>query len=99
MMKTTALITIICNLISITNATLYTDYETKNGKKYKLGYGCHNNYCWSYCGSNWEGGEWCYTRAKRNDPYLDIYGRYYESCFTDSDCSDKLDECYGNCTL
>merc|ERR1712142_106017 len=37
--------------------------------KAKLGYGCHKNRCWSYCGINFRGGQWCYTNSKNGKGY------------------------------
>ena len=38
--------------IEVTNGTKYKNFPHK-GKLYKLGYGCHRGYCWSYCGHSW----------------------------------------------
>ncbi|VVC32110.1 Hypothetical protein CINCED_3A016102 [Cinara cedri] len=52
-------------------------------------FGCHKNYCWSYCSL---GNQWCYTTKTYSQSYN------YVSCTKDEDCNGCW-KCGGPCTL
>lgn len=53
--------------------------------------GCHNGYCWTYCGLLL-GTEWCYTTQSYSQSFQ------YVSCTHDSQCN-KCWKCAGSCTV
>ena len=58
---------------------------------HELMHGCHNGYCWSYCGASWKGGEWCYTKAANENDY--------QTCRTNDYCKCSFKDCWSNCAL
>ncbi|CAB4027650.1 Hypothetical predicted protein [Paramuricea clavata] len=69
--------------------------KTVNGQE--LLFGCDRRHtllddgkCWSYCGSSWTSGEWCYT--KRADGMT-------KGCWNNRKCYHFVDECLTACTL
>lgn len=52
-------------------------------------FGCHKNYCWSYCSL---GNQWCYTTKTYSQSFA------YVSCTKDEDCNGCW-KCAGSCTL
>lgn len=54
--------------------------------------GCHNGYCWTYCGLSLSTGDWCYTTKSYS------YSRDYVTCTHDSQC-DPCWKCGGLCAL
>jgi len=52
-------------------------------------FGCHKNYCWSYCSL---GNQWCYT-TKSSSQSFD-----YVPCTRDDECNGCW-KCAGSCTL
>lgn len=55
--------------------------------------GCHNGYCWAWCGVSLSDGEWCYT-SKNN--YTQSHE--YVECKEDSECN-RCWKCGGPCAL
>lgn len=53
--------------------------------------GCHNGYCWAFCGLML-GTEWCYTSHSYSQSFQ------YASCTSDSQCN-KCWKCAGSCTV
>jgi len=60
-------------------------------------FGCHQGYCWSYCGFSWQSGEWCWTEGARGGPYHEKYIK----CSTDVDCCSHYgyEKCGGTCSI
>lgn len=54
--------------------------------------GCHEGYCWAWCGFSLSSGEWCYTTKTHTQSHD------YVTCKQDSDC-DKCWKCGGPCAL
>lgn len=54
--------------------------------------GCHNGYCWAWCGVSLSGGEWCYTTKTHSQSYA------YVECKDDSECNPCW-KCAASCTL
>lgn len=54
--------------------------------------GCHNGYCWAWCGLSLSNAEWCYTTEGST------YDFQYVRCQRDSDCQ-KCWRCAGPCAL
>lgn len=54
--------------------------------------GCHNGYCWAWCGVSLSDGEWCYTTLSYSQSYR------YVKCNADWDCN-RCWKCAGPCTL
>ncbi|XP_008180795.1 uncharacterized protein LOC100168737 [Acyrthosiphon pisum] len=52
-------------------------------------FGCHKNYCWSYCSL---GNQWCYTTKTYSQSFE------YVSCTRDDECNGCW-KCAGSCTL
>lgn len=54
--------------------------------------GCHRGNCWSWCGLDLSGGEWCYITRTYSQSFQ------YVPCLRDSDC-DKCWKCASSCTV
>lgn len=52
-------------------------------------FGCHKNYCWSYCSL---GNQWCYTTKSYSQSFK------YVSCTKDEECNGCW-KCAGSCTV
>jgi len=58
-------------------------------------YGCHNGYCWAYCGASLTANDWCYT-SNTAGTWTNM--NKYVSCQRDDQC-DPCWKCKGTCAM